>query len=139
VWVAVQAFDHVVLVAADVPATIDWYRRVLGAEVRDLAEWQRGDAEYPVLHFGAWKINVHRAGGTLTPRATVAEPGTLDICLVWDSDVDSARQHLLANGQEIEFGPVPQEGARGVGRSVYTRDPDGNLVELICYGTGRTR
>jgi catechol 2,3-dioxygenase-like lactoylglutathione lyase family enzyme len=130
---AVTGFDHVVLVAADIEATLDWYRRVLGAEVRDLAEWRAGAAEYPVLHFGAWKINVHPAGGDLAPRAAVARPGTLDICLAWDSDVAAAHRHLVGHGQTIEFGPVPQEGARGTGGSVYTRDPDGNLVELICY------
>lgn len=129
----VLAFDHLVLVAADVPATLDWYRRILGAEVRDRAEWERGEADYPVLHFGRQKINVHSAGGDLSPRATDARPGTLDLCLVWDTDVDSARRHLIDHGQQVEYGPVDQEGARGTGRSVYTRDPDGNLIELICY------
>lgn len=131
---AVIGFDHLVLVAADVHATLDWYRRVLGAEVRDLAGWEAGEADYPVLHFGAWKINVHPAGSDLAPRASVARPGTLDICLAWNTDVDTAHRHLLEHGQAIEFGPVGQDGARGPGNSVYTRDPDGNLVELICYG-----
>ena len=129
---AVVGFDHVVLVAADVQATLDWYQRVLGAEVRDLAEWRAGTADYPVLHFGVMKMNVHPAGGELEPRAALARPGTLDICLVWDSDVEDAHRHLIGHGQQIEFGPVAQEGARGTGGSVYTRDPDGNLVELIC-------
>ena len=131
---AVTGFDHLVLVAGDIHATLDWYRRVLGAEVRDLAAWEAGEAEYPVLHFGAWKMNVHPAGSDLTPRATVATPGTLDICLAWDTDVDAAHRHLVEHGQVVEFGPVGQEGAAGDGNSVYTRDPDGNLVELICYG-----
>ncbi|WP_203926613.1 VOC family protein [Virgisporangium ochraceum] len=130
---AVIGFDHVVLVAADLDVTLDWYRRVLGAQVRDLDGFRAGRAEYPVLHFGAWKINVHPAGSDLRPRATTALPGTLDICLAWDTDVDAAKRHLEEHGQVVEFGPVAQEGARGVGRSVYTRDPDGNLVELICY------
>lgn len=130
---AVAGFDHLVLVAADMRATLDWYERVLGAEVRDLGAWQAGDAEYPVLHFGTWKMNVHPAGGGLAPVAPVARPGTLDICLVWSGDVESAERHLRGHGQEIVFGPVGQEGARGDGNSVYTRDPDGNLVELICY------
>lgn len=134
---AVTGFDHVVLVASDVHATLDWYRRVLGAEIRDLAAWEAGEAEYPVLHFGPWKINVHPAGSALEPRATVARPGTLDICLVWSTDVDAAHRRLREHGQDVVFGPVVQEGARGAGNSVYTRDPDGNLVELICYPSVR--
>ncbi|MEE6258860.1 VOC family protein [Plantactinospora sonchi] len=133
----VLAFDHLVLVAEDVSTTLDWYHRVLGAEVRDLTAWRQGEADYPVLHFGTHKINVHGAGGDLVPRAAHARPGTLDLCFVWDADVDTARQHLLDHGQPVEFGPVDQEGARGTGRSVYTRDPDGNLIELICYPAAR--
>lgn len=129
----IAGFDHLVLVANDVHASLDWYHRVLGAQVRDLVEWEAGVAEYPVLHFGTMKINVHAAGGTLSPRAAVARPGALDFCLAWSTDVDTAHRHLLSHDQEIEFGPVAQEGARGTGDSVYVRDPDGNLVELICY------
>jgi catechol 2,3-dioxygenase-like lactoylglutathione lyase family enzyme len=33
----------------------------------------------------------------------------------------------------LELGPVARSGARGLGTSVYFRDPDGSLVELIVY------
>jgi catechol 2,3-dioxygenase-like lactoylglutathione lyase family enzyme len=33
----------------------------------------------------------------------------------------------------VELGPVPRSGARGDGRSVYFRDPDGSLMEFISY------
>jgi len=36
-------------------------------------------------------------------------------------------------GVEIEVGPVTRSGARGDGQSVYFRDPDGTLLELISY------
>ncbi|WP_165436336.1 VOC family protein [Amycolatopsis suaedae] len=129
----ITGLDHVVLVADDVDETLGWYVTVLGARVLDLAEWRRGDAEHPVLHFGSFKINVHAADGDLAPRAALARPGTLDLCFVWSGDVDAARRQLTEHGAAIEFGPVAQPGARGDGTSVYTRDPNGNLVELICY------
>ena len=36
-------------------------------------------------------------------------------------------------GYPIELGPVRRHGARGAMRSIYLRDPDGNLVELAEY------
>lgn len=130
---AVVSLDHVVLVAADVAATLEWYRRVLGAEIRDEAAWRRGEAEYPVVHFGSHKINVHPRDAAPTLRAARPEQGSLDLCFGWDGDVTSAQRRLQEHGAEVVFGPCAQEGARGVGESVYTRDPDGNLIELISY------
>jgi catechol 2,3-dioxygenase-like lactoylglutathione lyase family enzyme len=40
---------------------------------------------------------------------------------------------LEAHGVAIEFGPVPRLAARGSGMSIYFRDPDGSLLELISY------
>ena len=41
---------------------------------------------------------------------------------------------LCAHRVPIELGPVPRAGGRGVvGTSVYFRDPDGNLVEIMAY------
>jgi catechol 2,3-dioxygenase-like lactoylglutathione lyase family enzyme len=34
---------------------------------------------------------------------------------------------------EPEVGPSERTGARGTGTSVYFRDPDGSLLELISY------
>jgi catechol 2,3-dioxygenase-like lactoylglutathione lyase family enzyme len=134
----VEGVDHVVLVCADVEASLAFYRRVLGAEVRDLERWRAGDAEYPVLHFGAFKFNVHPADTSATPRARRPVPGALDVALTWPGDVASAEEHLRHHGVAIELGPIAQEGAAGGADSVYFRDPDGALIELICYGPRTT-
>jgi catechol 2,3-dioxygenase-like lactoylglutathione lyase family enzyme len=39
-------------------------------------------------------------------------------------------RRLEEAGVPIEVGPVPRTGATGAIRSVYVRDPDGNLVEI---------
>jgi len=41
--------------------------------------------------------------------------------------------HLERVGVEVELGPVSRSGAQGAGTSVYFRDPDGSLLELISY------
>lgn len=40
---------------------------------------------------------------------------------------------MRRHGVEPELGPVPRNGAGGAGTSVYFRDPDGTLLELISY------
>jgi catechol 2,3-dioxygenase-like lactoylglutathione lyase family enzyme len=54
-----------------------------------------------------------------------------------NDDVKAVRERLIENGVEMvdlgseksEDGVVQRTGARGKLRSVYCRDPDGNLVE----------
>lgn len=60
-------------------------------------------------------------------------PGNSDLCFVWDGPIAGAIEHLRSNGVAIELGPVERTGARGDGTSVYFRDPDGSLLELISY------
>jgi catechol 2,3-dioxygenase-like lactoylglutathione lyase family enzyme len=47
--------------------------------------------------------------------------------------IEGAIDHLRAHSVEVELGPVRRQGARGEGTSVYFRDPDGSLLELISY------
>lgn len=125
--------DHLVLVTAAVEETLDFYERVLGAEVRDRHAWRQGVAEYPVLHFGSFKLNVHPADTHASPRAAIPAAGALDVAFRWSGDVASAEQHLRSHDVDILLGPVAQEGAQGDAESVYFRDLDGALIELICY------
>jgi catechol 2,3-dioxygenase-like lactoylglutathione lyase family enzyme len=60
--------------------------------------------------------------------------GNSDLCFVWDGSADDAVAHLAAHGVAVELGPVQRSGGRGTGTSIYFRDPDGSLLELISYG-----
>lgn len=123
----IDRIDHFVLTVKDVEATCAFYARVLGMEPVTFAGGRRG------LAFGRQKINLHRAGHEYEPKARTALPGTGDFCLVTRVPLDAVIAHLAACGVAIEQGPVPKTGATGPIRSVYFRDPDGNLVEVSNY------
>jgi catechol 2,3-dioxygenase-like lactoylglutathione lyase family enzyme len=65
-------------------------------------------------------------------------PGNSDLCFEWSGPIAEAVAHLQRLRVAIELGPVPRNGAKGRGTSVYFRDPDGSLLELISYAEGHT-
>jgi len=119
----IAGLDHLVLTVADPDATVAFYER-LGMR-REVF----GDGRL-ALRFGSQKINLHRAGSEIAPHARRAIPGSGDICLLVEGDLDDVRRELAAAGIAVELGPVERTGAQGPIRSLYLRDPDGNLVEL---------
>ncbi len=122
--------DHVVIAVSDWERANAFYRDVCGAELVRLDEPMRWR-----YRFGDQALNVHGPGMDPTPVARrPGGPGSADFCLVWPGPVDQAVEHLHARGVEVEEGPVPRNGARGPGQSVYFRDPDGSLLEFISYG-----
>jgi catechol 2,3-dioxygenase-like lactoylglutathione lyase family enzyme len=122
-------FDHCVIAVSDWDRSNAFYRDVLGAEL------VRRGAGY-AYRFGAAQLNVHGPGIDASPVARdPVRPGNSDLCFVWDGPIAGAVEHLRARGVEIELGPAGRAGARGDGRSVYFRDPDGTLLELISYAT----
>ena len=120
--------DHVVVAVSDWDRSNAFYRDVLGAE---LVELDKGRFAY---RFGAQQLNVHGPGSTPHPRAAdPVRPGNSDLCFVWPGPIEEAVAHLERAGVEVEVGPARRFGARGEGTSVYFRDPDGSLLELISY------
>jgi len=119
----IAGLDHLVLTVADPDATVAFYER-LGMR-REVF----GDGRL-ALRFASQKINLHRAGSEIAPHARRAIPGSGDICLLVEGDLDDVRRELAAAGIAVELGPVERTGAQGPIRSLYVRDPDGNLVEL---------
>lgn len=120
----VASLDHLVLTVRDLERTCDFYVGILGMEVREFADGRLA------LHFGSQKINLHVAGAEFEPKAREPVPGSADLCFLLEGGVDEAVAQLKKAGIEIIEGPVARTGAAGNLRSVYFRDPDGNLIEV---------
>ncbi len=120
--------DHLVLKASDRDATVAFYCGVLGADLVELPFGRIG------LGFGDVRINVHLPDSTPYPTSLhPPPPGSGDVCFRWAGSIESAVDHLSHHGIAIIEGPVGRTGALGPATSVYCRDPDGNLVELLTY------
>lgn len=125
---AVASLDHLVLTVTDMADTIAFYADVLGMQVE---EFRVSDGSIRLaLKFGSQKINLHPADGPFDPKARHPLPGSADLCFLTEHSLDVWASHLAANGISIEEGPVARTGATGPIQSIYTRDPDGNLIEI---------
>ncbi len=120
----VRAIDHVVLTVRDLDRTLSFYQRALGMTPVSFGEGRRA------LAFGDQKLNLHQAGREFEPKAAAPTPGAIDLCLLTDEPLDRVIAHLRDAGVTIELGPVAKTGARAPLRSIYFRDPDGNLIEV---------
>ena len=123
----IDRLDHLVLTVASIGETCDFYARVLGMDVSHFGEGRTA------LTFGCQKINLHEVGKEFVPRAAHATAGSGDLCLVSAIPLDDVVRHLDNCEVTIIEGPVAKTGATGPIRSVYFRDPDGNLVEVSEY------
>jgi catechol 2,3-dioxygenase-like lactoylglutathione lyase family enzyme len=122
--------DHCVIAVSDWERSNAFYRDVLGAEIVPFGEPPR-----VAYRFGDTQLNVHGPGVDVSNNVArlPVQPGNSDVCFVWAGPIEGAIAHLEERGVEIETGPVPRLGARGEGTSVYFRDPDGSLLELLSY------
>ena len=122
----IERLDHLVLTVADITASVAFYT-ALGMGHTTFG------AGRTALTFGSSKINLHDAAHPIRPHAQRPTSGSADLCLIVDTPLGDVVAHLTRLGVPIEEGPVDRTGATGPIRSVYVRDPDGNLVELSVY------
>jgi len=128
---AVDRLDHLVITCRDVETMASWYQRVLGMELESSGAKNRTS-----VRFGGQKINLRPQEATQEDWFTGhgAAPGGNDLCFIVTVTAEDVVTHLKDCGVTIELGPVEKAGALGTIRSVYCRDPDGNLVEISSYG-----
>jgi catechol 2,3-dioxygenase-like lactoylglutathione lyase family enzyme len=126
----IDRIDHVVLNVKDVEISAAWYQRALGMEREEF-----GPDHRTALKFGGQKLNLRPTDADRRAWISAADtaPGTADLCFITATPADEVIAHLHSLGIAIEAGPAMRTGALGPIRSVYCRDPDGNLVEIASY------
>jgi catechol 2,3-dioxygenase-like lactoylglutathione lyase family enzyme len=128
----VVGFDHVAITVADVDATVEFYARVLGAEPLFLERWRAGEMPVALMQIGGARLSIHPAAAPAAPRADAPTPGSADLCFRYEGPVTEILATLAAEGVAVVEGPVPRPASNGErGESVYFRDLDGNLLELL--------
>ena len=122
--VRVTEIDHVVFNVTDAEKSVTWWRDLLGLEPVRLEEWRRGEVPF---------VSVRINDGTILDLFVLDRTGeNVDHIAIHVTDVDL--DELAAAGTfDIVRGPLDVFGARGQGRGLYVRDPDGNVVELRTY------
>lgn len=122
------ALDHIVLVVTDLERSLAWYMRHAGLTPVNVDEWRAGQAFFPSLRVTEATIVDFVEGDPTNER------GHLDhVCfVVSDGDLGS----VATDGELEVVDQGERSGARGLGQSVYVRDPDGMLVEFRSYPGG---
>lgn len=125
--------DHVAITVADVEATTRFYDKLFGAEVPFDHAPQGRTLVRTVIVGGGVRLNVHQQGNGIDLVAALPTPGSVDICFRFGGTIKEAEALLTDNDIEIIEGPSPRIDNEGnQAQSVYFKDPDGNLVELMA-------
>jgi len=129
--------DHIVLNVGDIDRSLKFYTEVLGLKGERVEEFRVGKVGFPSVRInqqtiidlfprkvGEAKLNSEKINGNLN-----------HFCLVVGADDFSGIvEYLAENHVTVRDGPVSRWGAQGRATSVYFLDPDGNEVEIRCYG-----
>ena len=119
----IKSIDHIVIPVSDIDKSLRFYTEVLGMET------DTSNQRFAVK-FGNQKINLHVGKAQFLPAAKQPTFGSTDICLLAKGDIEEIKAEVESKGIEIEIGIVQRQGAQGAIRSIYFRDPDGNLIEV---------
>ena len=118
------------IVSANAAEVVAFYTDVLGLEYVEAFETRVGRIHR--LKFGAsWVKIVEAPGGAAPPPATFADPG-LRYLTFETPDLDEVWQRAADRSIEV-VAPLVEHAATGA-RAGSIRDPDGNIVELLCRG-----
>lgn len=121
----IKHFDHFVINTQEPSTCLAFYEK-LGFK----GEEHEGHHHLSAHTFG---IHVHPLNTEIALHAKNPQAGTAFFTWEVECTSDELVSLLQDHDISIEKGPIPHHGFYGLGISVYVRDPDGNLLELISY------
>lgn len=128
----IMGFDHVAITVADLDASCAFYDRLFGARVA--AEYSSKTAVLVrQITIGSALLSIHQQGNGVSLVARNPTVGAADVCFRWRGTIATAIGRLEECKVPIVEGPSPRRTADGhPSQSIYFRDPDGNLLELMA-------
>lgn len=138
----IRGIHHMAISTANLERLLHFYRDLLGFEEIIAFGWDAGSEEIDRmtgLTGSAARVRLLKAGNVFielfqfdsphpqrgNPTRPVCDHGITHVCLDV-SDIDAEYERLMAAG--VSFHCPPQD--IGLARATYSRDPDGNVVEL---------
>ena len=135
--IKIIGLDHIVLNVSDIDRSLKFYTEVLGLTGERVEPFRAGKVGFPSVRINASTI-IDLFPSQAVPAKSAAEKsnGNLNhFCMVVGAEnfaavLDDLQLHKIA----VREGPVSRWGAQGQATSVYFFDPDGNEIEIRCYG-----
>ena len=128
----ILGIDHVAFAVQDLETSCAFYDRLFGARTH-LDYAPEGKSLVRQIALGGALLSIHQAGNGLELVARQPAVGGADLCLRWSGSIESAAALLHDHAIPIIDGPSRRRTADGLpAHSIYFRDPDGNLVELMA-------
>lgn len=121
----IKKIDHFVLTTANAEQCLAFYEQLGFTRI--------AKSNHDELFAGDFKINVHRVGNELTPHASFVQVGSVDLCFEISESIEEFVATLLKNGITAKLDVVERNGTFGIMKSIYLRDPEGNLLEFSSY------
>jgi glyoxylase I family protein len=121
--IKIAEIDHVVFRCRDQPKMLAFYTDIIG-----LSEERRID------QIGLIQLRAGQSMIDLVPAETASDDKSRNVdhvCLgIEAADLSAIAHYLKENSVEVIGEPAIRYGARGMGLSIYLRDPEGNVIEL---------
>jgi catechol 2,3-dioxygenase-like lactoylglutathione lyase family enzyme len=128
----ILGIDHVAITVTDLEASCRFYGGLFSAKTR-VTYAPDGKPLVRQIALGGALLSIHQAGNGIELAAKNPTIGSADLCFRWGGDIASAIALLRERGIEIVEGPVPRRTADDLpSQSVYFRDLDANLIELMA-------